>query len=442
MKIIKTMDEKMNYKDSSQIQDYLEFLNQSPTAWHAVDQAIQKLLKAGFSELKEEESWQIAPGNKYFVVRNGSSLCAFIVPHQTPISAQAICSHTDSPSFKLKPNAEFRKENMLMLGVEIYGGPLLSSWLNRDLGLAGRVVYTDPNGKMQTELIRLDDHPLVIPQLAIHLDRQVNEQGLLLNKQEHLAALAALDYPTSIPYLEIRVREKIKHCDRLLGTDLFLFPLESAALTGFRQQMLASYRIDNLGSMHASLTALLGSQNTSNDHLKMAVFWDNEEVGSETAQGAGSPFFSHVLERILLALDCGREEYLRLLRRSCSVSVDFAHALHPNYPEKHEPRHQPLLNKGIVLKANAQQRYATDAYSAAIIVKLCQQLNLSLQKFVSRGDIPCGTTIGPIHAGSTGISTVDIGCPQLSMHSCRELAGCQDHLDMCLLLKAFLEREA
>lgn len=420
------------------MKNLIDFIHRSPTAWHAVAEATDTLQKAGFELLKEEEPWQLTPGGRYFTVRNGSSLCAFIIPQGALTAAKVVGSHTDSPGFKLKPKAEFRKENMIMLGIEVYGAPLITSWLNRDLGIAGRVLSVDANGKLEETLVRLDQHPVVIPQLAIHLDRQVNDNGLLLNKQEHLAALAAFSEETTSTdsYLDPLIQEKI-HGRRLLSSDLFLYPLEPPAFIGSQKQMLAAYRIDNLCSVHASLTALLRSLEPSHSQIKMAIMWDDEEIGSETAQGAGSPFASHILERIAIALGQSREHFLCLLRRSLCISVDLAHGMHPNYLEKHEPRHPILMQKGIVLKFNAQSRYASDALSSAVIVDLCHQHHIPMQTFVTRGDMPCGTTIGPVHACKTGMPTVDIGIPQLSMHSCRELIACQDHEDMCRLLTAF-----
>jgi len=428
---------------TSEITDLLHFLNASPTAWHAVENVADRLQKAGFQPLKEEAEWVIQPGGRYYVTRNGSSLCAFIVPKAAIQDVRLLASHTDSPSLKLKPNAEFTKENMLLLGVEVYGSPLLNSWLNRDLGIAGRVAIRDAQGQLKEVLVRLDAHPVVIPQLAIHLDRNVNENGLLLNKQEHLAALAAVDLPVDVikeGYLAQLIKEQVPY-QKLLGADLFLFPLEPAALVGYQKRLIASYRIDSLCSVHAITTAFVKpeSQNAVDATLKMAVLWDNEEIGSGTAQGANSPFLMHVLERITLAQQISRADYLRLLNRSLCISIDLAHALHPNYMERHEPRHPILLNRGVALKNNAQQRYATDARSAAQLIDLCDRHQIPLQKMVTRGDIPCGTTIGPIHAQLTGMLTVDIGTPQLSMHACRELASCRDHLYLCQLLTEILK---
>lgn len=416
------------------IQDLLHFLDDSPTAWHAVDAIKAKLDKAGYQELQEGDSWKITPGGSYYVVRHGSSLCAFQMPSSKPLKAHLIGTHTDSPSFKLKPNAEYVKENMLLLGTEVYGSPILSSWFNRDLGIAGRIFYLDKKGNKKESLVRLDDYPLTIPQLAQHLDRNVTE-GLTINKQDHLAVIASIN--PSGPRLQDILKKKLK-ADVILSGDLFLYPLERASLIGFEQELFASYRIDNLESAHAALQALLTHKKPHKNTLRLVAFWDHEEVGSTSTQGAVSTFLPQVLERIALNSKLTRDDYLQFVNRSFCISVDLAHALHPNYPEKHEPHHRPSLGKGIVIKSNAQQRYASNAHSISVIVEICLKNKIPYQYFVSRNDMPCGSTIGPITASATGIPTVDIGSPQLSMHSCRELASCQDHLSMIKLLTHFL----
>lgn len=428
----------MSNKNKTEISDLLQFLDNSPTAWHAVANCASALTKSGFKELKEQDAWHLKPGGHYFVIRNGSSLCAFVVPEKDPAGARVAASHTDSPSFKLKPNPEFHKENMIMLGLEVYGSPMFASWLNRDLGIAGRVVFLDKKGHLQESLVRLEDSPIVIPQLAIHLDRNVNDSGPVLNKQEHLAALAGLEAKktSKSSFLERELKKSLPIKD-LLSFDLYVYPLEQARLIGENRHLISSYRIDSLDSVHAALQGLIQSKHPDKSLLKMLVLWDNEEIGSNTAQGAGSPFLPHIIERITLSLDMPREAYFRILSQSLCASVDLGHALHPNYAEKHEPRHLALLNQGIVIKSNAQQRYASDAKSSATIVALCKKHKIPYQLYVSRGDIPCGTTVGPINANLTGMPTVDIGCPQLSMHSCREIMGTSDHLHMIDLLSRF-----
>lgn len=429
----------MNTKDKEKIDSLLNFFDQSPTAWHVVENCTKELLDHGFQELKEDEPWKIKSGGRYFVTRNGSSICAFVIPKASPKAIHLAASHTDSPAFKLKPNAEFINENMRMLGVEIYGGPILASWLNRDLGIAGRIIYSDLKGKTHEKIVTISDHPVVLPQLAIHLDRNVNDKGLILHKQDHLAALAGLENKKEKTSFLERVLKKQFPIKEILAYDLFLYPLEQARLLGEHQELVASYRIDNLVSVHASLKSLLESKQPSRDLIKMIVLWDNEEIGSNTAQGASSPFIAHTIERITLALNLSRDDYFQVISRSLCVSVDLGHALHPNYKDRHEPHHVALLNKGIIIKANAQNRYASDARSTAVIVSLCHKHKIPFQKYVSRGDIPCGTTVGPIHSHVTGMPTIDIGISQLSMHACREIMAAKDHLALCDLLKAFLD---
>lgn len=422
----------------SEIKELINFIEASPTAWHAAAWMTKKLQKEGFEILEESQPWKLELGKAYAVIRNGSSLCAFVMPTQGLESVKIAAAHTDSPAFKLKPKAEYFKENMVMLGVEVYGGPLLTSWLNRDLGIAGRVFYKDTKKNTQQALVNLTDNPVVLPQLAIHLDKNVNENGLALNKQDHLAVLAALQAKPE-PYLEPLLKEALKNCHSLLSYDLFVYPLEKPRLVGSQGQMLSAYRIDNLASVHAGLSGLLQDKTGNENTLKMAMFWDHEEIGSQTTHGAGSPFLPQLIERICCCLNLTREHYFRVINQGFCISVDMTHALHPNYPEKSEPRHPLLMNGGIVIKSNSQYRYASDARSASIIVDLCSKHHIPYQHFVSRGDLSSGTTIGPIHASLTGMATVDIGVPQLSMHSCRELFSCQDHLNLCKLLAQYFK---
>jgi aspartyl aminopeptidase len=431
----------MTEKDKK-IDSLLTFLKTSPTAWHAVINCVKELKKAGFTELKEGSSWHLKEGGSYYVIRNGSSIAAFVLPKKKPASLHIAASHTDSPSFRIKPNAEFIKENMTMLGLEVYGGPMFSSWLNRDLGIAGRIIYRDKHKKEVEELVQIENCPVIIPQLAIHLDKKVNEAGPILNKQEQLAAIIALNEKKEDKKAKgTLLLNLLKHkhpISKLLSAELFLYPIESPGLVGLHHEMISAYRIDSLCSVHAILDGLLHAAAPSNDRIKMAVFWDSEEIGSHTAQGAGSPFLIHLIERITLALGLGREDYFKLLSHSLCASVDLVHSVHPNYADKHEPRHAVLMDHGIVIKSSAENRYASDARSIAAIVSLCVDHDIPYQKYVARGDISCGSTVGPIHANLSGMSTVDIGCTQLSMHSARELTSVKDHLSMCKLIAKFL----
>ncbi len=419
--------------------DFKAFLDSSPTSWHAVKEIANRLALREFVPISEEEKWHLEPGAKYFTVRGGA-LCAFSLPENKPTQAMILASHTDSPALKLKPLPAYNHANMMQFGVELYGSPLLSSWLNRDLALAGRVVITNGSGQPEERLVYLDDALLFIPQLAVHLDREVNEKGLHLNKQEHLAPIVGLLENSKLPpeALEKLLRRHLSF-HSLLSFELFLVPHEPARYVGLENEMLASYRIDNLTGVHAALNAIGFLEKPARHRLQMALFWDNEEIGSRSKEGAASPFLNNILERIAFSLKINLEELILLKNNSLCVSIDMAHALNPNYPKKYEPHHAPLLGKGIVLKYNADQKYASNALSAAIVAHACQMLKLPYQPYVCRSDIACGSTVGPIVAQSTGINTVDIGCPQLSMHSIREVMAVQDYLDMVRLLTHLLQ---
>ncbi len=421
--------------------DFKTFLDQSPTSWHAVREIGNRLAICEYSPLNEGEPWKLEQGKKYFVARGGA-LCAFSIPLKKPERALILASHTDSPGLKLKPLPTFHKDNMVQFGVEPYGAPLLTSWINRDLVLAGRVIITDTNGDVTERLVHLDDAILFIPQLAVHLDRDVNEKGFLLNKQEHLSPIVGLTdvQGNALSALEHILKRYISF-QTLLSFELFLVPQEKANFSGYQSEMINSYRLDNLASAHASLSALSTITKPSANALHMAVFWDHEEIGSRSSEGASCPFLSDTLMRINHSLHHNLEDLFLLKRHSFCVSIDMTHGVNPNYPQKSEPQHRPLLGKGVVIKYNADQKYATNALSSAVITKACQMLNLPVQSYVSRSDIPSGSTVGPIMATQLGINTVDIGCPQLSMHSIRETMACQDYLDLYRLL-SYLVQEA
>jgi aspartyl aminopeptidase len=421
------------------LEDLKAFLDASPTSYHATSQIGNRLALKEFIPLDEEESWQVEKGGRYFVTRDGA-LCAFIIPSSSVKQIILLGSHTDSPALKLKPRPEHRKENLRLLGVEIYGGPLISSWLNRDLSLAGRVVVTDGSDKRVEKLIWIDDAPLCIPQLAIHLDREVNDKGLLLNKQDHLIPLAGLikDNATFGSYLETLLRRHIQF-KNLLAFDLFLTPLEPARFLGMDGELLSSYRLDNLSSCHACVTAMGLLEETPSAHtLQMAIFWDHEEIGSKTREGAASSFLCDTLKRLRLAMRIEEEAFLKMKGRSSVISIDVAHAFHPAYEKKFDPQHLPLLGEGIVLKYNADHRYTTDAITASYITQAMHALNLKYQSYVCRNDLTSGSTIGPVVETQLGIPCVDIGLPLLSMHSIREVIACKDHLDLCALLHHLL----
>lgn len=397
----------------------LNFLNRSPTSFHAAANLVEAFLEKGFTKLNEGEAWTLERGKGYLIQREGS-LIALRVPEGEMKGILALGAHTDSPGLKLKPKPEVVRENMLLLSSEVYGAPLLSSWLNRDLSLAGKVVFVDRNDKVHEALVWIERPLAIIPQLAIHLDRNVNEQGLILNKQEHLLALVGLKETS----FESILQEKLP-LKSLVSHDLFLIPFEEARAVG---EFIASARLDNLASCHAILEAFP----TPSEEIQAALFFDHEEIGSESERGASSPFFEQAMERVFYGLGKTREDYLRTLSEGLAVSVDLAHAAHPNYLDRHEAGHRLYFGQGVVVKWNAQLKYATSSRS----FKRLAETGQSLQHFVTKSDIPCGSTIGPLIASRTGMQTCDIGIPQLSMHSIRELIHKEDYLSLVKLLKS------
>jgi len=426
-------------RDSNVLSDLLLFLRDSPTPYHAVASASTRLEAAGFSALYERDSWEsISPG-KYFVAHGESALLAFVVPAAAKLEGfRIVGAHTDSPNLRLKPKPEYTKEGYAQLGVEVYGGALINSWLDRDLSLAGRVLLRDGSGKTSSRLIRFEKALLRIPQLAIHLDRDVVEKGLHLNKQEHLAPVIGLagegDDLTAMCMHQLGVsREEIAQLD------LMLFDIVPPAIAGKNREFLFSARLDNLGMSHAAIHALIDAAPGSKDLpvVPMAALFDHEEVGSESFTGASSAFLPRILERIATGTGKSRDEFHRALAGSICVSADMAHAVHPNYSERHEARHRPVLNGGPVIKVNAQQRYATSAVTRTLFEELCKKADVPVQHYAHRTDLPCGTTIGPITSTLLGIPTVDVGNPMLSMHSIREMAGTKDPELMTRVLAKF-----
>jgi aspartyl aminopeptidase len=422
------------------IDDLLAFLAASPTPYHAVHSAVTRLEAAGFHALGERDSWEaLAPG-RYYVVQEGSALVAFVVP-RAPIAAfRIIGAHTDSPNLRLKPKPEYTKEGYLQLGVEVYGGALLNSWLDRDLGLAGRVMLRSGDRKtLESRLVRLDHPRLRVPQLAIHLDRDVNDKGLLLNKQEHLAPVLGLRSSGEAD-IKALVAEGIGAAAAdIVHLDLMLYDTLAPALGGAHDELFFSARLDNLAMCHAgtqSLARTAVSAEAGSLSPVLALF-DHEEVGSQSVTGAESHFLPRVLERLSRRGERSYDEHARVLASSLCLSADMAHAVHPNYESRHEPRHKPMLNGGPVLKVNAQQRYATSARTATLVEELCLSLEIPLQHYVNRTDLPCGSTIGPITSTLLGVPTADVGNPMLSMHSCREMAGVADAAMMESLMGAF-----
>jgi len=428
--------------------DLMAFLDASPTPYHAASEAARRLSSRGFVELDEREEWRVESGLRGYVVRGGGTLAAFVVGNDPPAEAGFVMigAHTDSPNLRLKPLPDLDSAGYRQLGVEVYGGVLFSTWLDRDLSIAGRVTLRGN----RSALVKLERTVCRIPNLAIHLDREVNTRGLVLNPQTHLVPLLGVEPSAKDKKKESILRPLIAAelgraglsaaPDDVLGYDLCLYDVAGAALGGVDGEFIFSARLDNLASCHAALEALLACA-TPARATRLIALYDHEEIGSQSAAGARSRFLEGVLERLATGFaGSGAHATSRAFARSLLVSADMAHAVHPNYADKHDRQHRPLIGRGPVLKTNAAQSYATDAPGAAAFSEACREAGFEPQHFVSRADIACGSTIGPISAARLGIRTVDVGNPMLSMHSCRELSGARDVAPMIRALSALFER--
>ena len=411
------------------VQKFKDFLDRSPTTFHACLAISEQLKKHGFEELFEKEPWQIIPGKKYFVVRRARSVIAFDVPENKPQKSLHILSHVDSPSLKLKPHFGFTKEGMSMLQFETYGSPILASWIGRNLYLAG-IIYAKKGSKIVHELVSLQDTPFIIPNLAIHLDRKVNEQGLLVQRQEGLQALFDMG--------KSDVRSIIQKTKEPTAYHLYAIPLEKSCTLGSSHELISSYRLDNLASCYACLEALCSNKEKNDATLNIASFFDNEEIGSESDAGASSSFYDDVFTRVCFHFNMNVEETMRCKASSFALSCDVTHAVHPQYIERSEPLHKLEFTKGIVIKDNADERYASSDELSCIMQNRLFQNNIPYQFFSAKNDIPAGTTVGPIHAAKTGIATLDIGIPILGMHAAMEVVHIKDVEYLVEGLKVFL----
>jgi aspartyl aminopeptidase len=417
-----------------------EFIQRSPTPFHATLEMRERLLDTGFVMLAESDRWKLEAGGRYLVVRNDSSLVAFTLGASAPSETgfRMVGAHTDSPCLRVKPQPQILNQDYQQLGVEVYGGALLNPWFDRDLSIAGRISYRDKAQQLGNTLINFTDPVAVIPNLAIHLDRDANKSHSI-NPQKHLPAIlmqqeedgVAFDFNTLLldqsqqqhPDLDI---------EAVLDFELSLYDCQPPALVGLKQDFIASARLDNLLSCFIGLRALLDS---GDGQSKLLVCNDHEEVGSASACGADGPFLKSVLQRI-----CPETETLaRCIHHSWLISADNAHGIHPNYVDKHDANHGPLLNRGPVIKTNANQRYASNSETSGLFRHLCEKAGVPLQSFVVRSDMACGSTIGPLTASTIGVRTLDIGVPTFAMHSIRELAGARDTAYLHRALQAFFD---
>ncbi|MEH6687737.1 MAG: M18 family aminopeptidase [Halopseudomonas sabulinigri] len=421
-------------------QDLADFISQSPTPFHATATLRNRLIDAGYKELDERADWQLETGGKYLVTRNESSLIAFQMGGKDSLQRgiRLIGAHTDSPCLKVKPQPELNQQGLWQLGVEVYGGALLAPWFDRDLSLAGRVSFRNTDGRIASKLIDFKRPIAVIPNLAIHLNRGVNE-GQPINAQTDLPPILAhsLDPARDLrSLLSDHLRRQHPDCGEvaILDYELSFYDTQPPATIGLDDDFFSSARLDNLLSCHAGLTALLDSDETQ---ACLLVCTDHEEIGSSSCCGADGPFLEDVLSRLIP----DAAQRVQVLQRSLLVSADNAHAVHPNFAAKHDENHGPKLNAGPVIKINSNQRYATSSETSAFFRELCAAAKVPVQSFVVRSDMACGSTIGPITASRLGVRTVDIGVPTFAMHSIRELAGSRDPGYLAEVLRHFYNCE-
>ncbi len=423
--------------------DLIDFIYNSPTSFNAVNTSKEILDNNGFEELALNKKWNLKVGGRYYITKNSSALVSFIINSDNleQEGFRIISSHSDSPSFRIKPNAEMNVENTyLKLNTECYGGPILNTWLDRPLSLAGRVILKGENILKPIEQIVNINKPIcIIPNLAIHMNKTIND-GYSLNKQKDMLPLVGLlneslekdNFLVNILSKELSVDSK-----DIIDFDLFLYEFEKGNLIGPNEEFISSSRLDNLSMAHASIHALINTKGKYG--INMVSVFDNEEVGSSTKQGADSNMLLNILERICLALGKDREEFFNSLYSSFMISADLAHAVHPNISEKHDPTNRPVMGNGPVIKINANQAYTSDSYSISIYKNICKEANVRYQEFVNRSDERGGSTIGPISSTHIDIPSVDIGSPILAMHSIRELGSVDDHISIYKTFSKFYE---
>lgn len=425
----------MEYENCNSL---IDFLDKASSPFHVVDNTKNILEDNDFTQLNIKNKWDLETNQKYYVTKNDSAIIAFTTAEKSKLKEglKIVGAHTDSPSIKIKPQPEFEDEDYyLKLNTEVYGGPILNTWFDRPLTLAGRVSILK-NGNLENININFKDPLMIIPNLAIHLNRKVNE-GQKIDKQKDLIPIIkTLNENEDIEnYLINLIAEELEvKINDIMDFDLYLRDTEAPIVMGSEKEFLNAGQIDDLGMAHAGLRAFLDS---NNNNFKLLVLFDNEEIGSNTDVGADSPLLSNLIERIVYSLDGSREDYLQIIENTFMISADMAHAVHPNYSEKHDPTNKPVINKGPVVKVSSNRKYTTDSYSGGYIKKLCNENNIPYQNFVNNSNEKGGSTIGPLNLRHLGVKSVDIGNPVLSMHSIRELYGLKDHELAIKLLTAF-----
>lgn len=426
-----------------QVQHLLDFIDASPSPWHVIKSVEAQLASFNFKKLDETLSWSLESGGRYYVVRDESSVIIFVLGQKPLVETgfKMIGAHTDSPGLRIKPNAATGVDGLLRLGVEIYGGPILATFTDRDLSLAGRVNYKDTNNNIVSALINFDRPLLRLPNLAIHMNRMVNEDGLKLHKQNELPLILSALAQECLPqtyFSELLQEQSACEAERILSWDLAVYDTQKGVFWGAENEFYANSQLDNLASCHAALQGLLDDTVLENEATLVCAFFDHEEIGSESNKGADGSFLGDVLKRISLVTENNKEDFTRALAKSFMVSADMAHAYQPNFPLAYDPDHKVFVNKGPVIKVNANQRYSTESVSQAMFVDWCEQAGVPYQKYSHRSDLACGSTIGPITSARLGIRSVDVGNPVWAMHSIRESAGVLDHGYMIKVMKKFL----
>jgi aspartyl aminopeptidase len=428
-----------------QAQQLLDFIDASPSPSHAVNTIETQLAAFDFSKLDETEKWTLHAGGRYYVVRDDSSIIVFVCG-QKPVADtgfKLIGAHTDSPGLRIKPNPATAMDGLLRLGVEVYGGPILATFADRDLSLAGRVSYKNEQGKVASQLVKCDKPLLRLPNLAIHMNRTVNEDGLKLHKQLELPLILTRLTEEQLPtaYFSNWLQQQLSmEAERILSWDLAVYDTQKGVLWGADNEFYADSQLDNLASCHAALLALLDETVLQADTTLVCAFFDHEEIGSESHKGADGSFLADVLGRIALATQTDSEDFCRALAKSTMISADMAHAYQPSFPMAYDPDHKVLVNQGPVIKVNANQRYSTTSGSDALFAECCELAGVPYQKYSHRNDLGCGSTIGPMASSRLGIHCVDVGNPLWAMHSIRESAGVWDHHYLISALRQFFIR--
>lgn len=401
--------------------DLIHFIAKSPSTFHAVRGIKAALLYAGFTEIREEDTWQIEKGGKYVVTRNGSALMAFTVPQEGAEAFHITASHCDSPTFKIKEDPEIADGPYVKLNVEGYGGMIMSTWLDRPLSVAGRLLVTE-NGHLAEKLVAIDGTMLVIPSVAIHMDRSVNQHKEWKVQKDMLPLYGMTGAKT--PFMDVIAAAAKVKAEDILAHDLILYSRVLGTIWGEEREFISSPKLDDLQCAFACFRGF--TQGQKEKYISVYALFDNEEVGSATSQGAGSTFLANTLERLARSLGYSYDETMAMIARSFMISADNAHSVHPNHPEYADPVNRPVINGGIVIKYSAAQKYATNAFSAAYFKKLCKDHDIPTQTFTNHSDNPGGSTLGNISNTVIAMPTVDIGLPQLAMHSSYETAGVKD----------------